>query len=152
MRYVLVENGNIIDGPCMLPDSWGNISGLKFLPEEKLFPLGWRRYSFVPWEGDMVRKVTVASTFEITATDCIERQQVREKTQEELDQEIESLWPGIRSVRNQLLTESDWTQLYDSPLSVEKKTEWATYRQDLRSIPQDFSNPHSVVWPTPPSD
>jgi hypothetical protein len=40
----------------------------------------------------------------------------------------------IRLKRNNLLSESDWTQFNDSPLSAEKKSEWATYRQALRDI------------------
>ena len=34
-----------------------------------------------------------------------------------------------------MLTQSDWTQGSDSPLSSSKKTEWATYRQGLRDVP-----------------
>ena len=52
-----------------------------------------------------------------------------------------------RSVRNSLLTGSDWTQSPDSPLSDEKKAEWATYRQALRDI-ENFQDP---VWPAVPS-
>lgn len=36
--------------------------------------------------------------------------------------------------RLKVLKDSDWTQLPDSPLSSEKKTEWATYRQAWRDI------------------
>ena len=57
----------------------------------------------------------------------------------------------LRVRRNELLSQSDWTQVSDSPLTDEKKTEWATYRQALRDLPStttDFSNP---VWPSQPS-
>ena len=40
----------------------------------------------------------------------------------------------FRAVRNKKLTDSDWTQAPDSPLSEEKKKEWATYRQALRDL------------------
>lgn len=40
----------------------------------------------------------------------------------------------VRMERNILLSQSDWTQMPDSPLSDEKKTEWATYRQELRDL------------------
>lgn len=55
----------------------------------------------------------------------------------------------LRSVRDTKLFQSDWTQMSDSPLSPEKKQEWATYRQALRDFPGscDLENP---VWPTPP--
>tara|TARA_X000001382_G_scaffold89746_1_gene64375 strand:+ start:359 stop:577 length:219 start_codon:yes stop_codon:yes gene_type:complete len=40
----------------------------------------------------------------------------------------------FRAVRNKKLTDSDWTQAPDSPLSDTKKAEWATYRQKLRDL------------------
>lgn len=43
--------------------------------------------------------------------------------------------------RKFLLLNSDWTQLPDSPLSAEKKAEWAAYRQALR----DLSPPDQFV-------
>ena len=46
-----------------------------------------------------------------------------------------------------LLKTSDWTQLSDSPIN---KTLWASYRDELRNLPQNFSDPDLVVWPTPP--
>jgi hypothetical protein len=46
---------------------------------------------------------------------------------------------GIRSLRAHLLQESDWTQVADSPLTAAKKAEWATYRQQLRDMPQTFA-------------
>lgn len=55
----------------------------------------------------------------------------------------------VRQKRDNLLKQSDWTQLSDVALSAEKKTEWATYRQELRDITNspDFPN---VVFPTEP--
>ena len=40
----------------------------------------------------------------------------------------------FRAVRNRKLARCDWTQAPDSPLSEEKKKEWATYRQALRDL------------------
>ena len=40
----------------------------------------------------------------------------------------------FRILRNRKLKNSDWTQSPDSPLSEEKKKEWATYRQALRDL------------------
>ena len=57
----------------------------------------------------------------------------------------------LRLKRDALLTESDWTQVNDSPLTDAKKTEWATYRQELRDITEDLTNPFIVSWPTEPS-
>ena len=55
--------------------------------------------------------------------------------------------------RNALLAESDWTQFADSPLTDKKKSEWATYRQALRDLPQEYPNAISnddIIWPTKP--
>lgn len=40
----------------------------------------------------------------------------------------------VKRTRNTLLASTDWTQAADSPLSDEKKAEFATYRQALRDI------------------
>jgi hypothetical protein len=56
-------------------------------------------------------------------------------------------WNEIRSRRNSFLSQSDWTQLEDSK---ENKEAWAGYRQELRDIPQTFSTPDGVIWPSKP--
>jgi len=69
----------------------------------------------------------------------------------------------VKGYRNILLTQSDWTQGNDSPLSSSKKTEWATYRQALRDIPATIAADSNLTskaladnhshssWPTAPS-
>lgn len=58
-------------------------------------------------------------------------------------------WSEIREQRNQLLSECDWTQFQDSPITGSKLTEWQTYRQELRNITTQ-ENPYNIVWPTKP--
>lgn len=61
----------------------------------------------------------------------------------------------LRLKRDVLLTESDWTQVNDSPLSDTKKEEWSVYRQALRDLPANNTNATSIddiTFPTPPSD
>lgn len=70
---------------------------------------------------------------------------------EAADALYEETWDYIREVRNRLLLECDWTQLADSPLSVEVKADWATYRQSLRDITEDFETVEEVIWPTKPA-
>jgi hypothetical protein len=65
---------------------------------------------------------------------------------EKLKQEI--TWDQIKKERNDLLLESDWTQLPDVNLS--NKEEWKTYRQKLREITTVFSNTSEVVFPQKP--
>jgi len=57
----------------------------------------------------------------------------------------------LRRRRQVDLSSSDWTQAADSPLSDAKKAEWATYRQQLRDLPANTSDPANPTWPTPPS-
>jgi len=66
---------------------------------------------------------------------------------------IDNILEILRLKRDALLTESDWTQVNDSPLSDTKKAEWATYRQELRDLPsshQSTTNFDDVVFPTQP--
>lgn len=68
---------------------------------------------------------------------------------EEMVQATSDKWQDIRDTRKGLISDSDWTQLPDSPLSTEKKAEWATYRQALRDITHE-PDPFNLQWPQPP--
>ena len=59
----------------------------------------------------------------------------------------------LRMIRNSKLQMSDWTQGSDSPLSNDKKTEWANYRTSLRDITNTYKsvNANGFSWPTEPS-
>jgi hypothetical protein len=70
--------------------------------------------------------------------------EVAELTEEELQSRIDSQWQVVRTQRNQLLKDSDWTQLADTPVD---KTLWATYRQELRDITTQ-PDPFNITWPT----
>ena len=54
---------------------------------------------------------------------------------------------NVRRSRNQMLSETDWTQLEDSPVD---KAAWATYRQALRDVPTQEGFPWTVQWPEKP--
>ena len=56
----------------------------------------------------------------------------------------------IRSKRNSLLSESDWTQVTDNPLTDTQRQDWAAYRQDLRDITETYTDPLTIVWPDKP--
>ena len=67
---------------------------------------------------------------------------------------VADFFPLIRNKRNELLKESDWTQVNDCPLSDSKKTEWATYRQELRDLTTTYLDAvaiEEVVFPNTPS-
>ena len=60
-------------------------------------------------------------------------------------------WEILRNQRDDKLLFCDWTQGNDTPLGSSKKTEWATYRQALRDLPANTSDPKNPTWPTEPS-
>ena len=53
----------------------------------------------------------------------------------------------MRLRRDQLLVESDWAMIADTPTD---KTAWATYRQALRDFPATWKPTNTVTFPTPP--
>ena len=75
--------------------------------------------------------------------------QVVDKTQEELDADTQSKAIKVRAARNQLLTESDWTQVLDAPVN---KQAWSEYRQALRDITTQPAFPWEIIWPIKPME
>ena len=67
-------------------------------------------------------------------------------TNEELQARVDTQWIVIRTQRNQMLKDSDWTQVADAPVD---KTNWATYRQELRDITKQ-TDPFKIEWPKQP--
>ena len=59
-------------------------------------------------------------------------------------------WDDIRSKRNNILRETDWTMTTGATVD---QAQWAAYRQNIRDIPQTYKDktPDDVVWPTQPS-
>ena len=51
---------------------------------------------------------------------------------------------NVRTSRNQLLKDCDWTQLADSTANKEA---WATYRQALRDVTEQEGFPWTLPWP-----
>jgi hypothetical protein len=61
--------------------------------------------------------------------------------------DTETQWAVIRTERNKLLADCDWTQVADAPVDA---AAWATYRQELRDITTQ-ADPFAIVWPESPS-
>lgn len=59
-------------------------------------------------------------------------------------------WDEVRAIRNKVLAETDWTQLADVTLTDEAKAAWLEYRQALRDMIDETSNPYAVTWPEKP--
>ena len=111
--------------PSSGPDAqWMAQNNAKFVLSTKSFDRTTHRIESVePYvEGDYVYNVRVVALSDQETTD-------RANTVNE------QVATSKRSERNRLLAETDWTQGNDSPLSSDKKTEWANYRTALRNLP-----------------
>ena len=64
-------------------------------------------------------------------------------TADELQARIDTQWQVIRTQRNQMLKDTDWTQVEDVPVD---KAKWAAYRQELRDITTQ-DDPFDITWP-----
>jgi hypothetical protein len=73
--------------------------------------------------------------------------EVRDKTPEELEAETQAKAAEVRQQRDDLLAQSDWTQVLDAPVD---QVAWADYRQALRDVPQQEGFPWNVIWPDTP--
>jgi len=81
---------------------------------------------------------------------------IRHWTQQEIEARRIRLtplaWSNLRSQRDSLLKESDAYVLPDrwASYSPEKQAQWSTYRQALRDLPENTTDPFNPVWPTKP--
>lgn len=64
----------------------------------------------------------------------------------------DTLASSNRDTRNQLLSDSDWTQMPDSPVINEVKAAWVIYRTALRNLTahENWPNLEADDWPTNP--
>ena len=101
--------------------------------------------------GDWVEKYVAQDMFADTTEDGVTTTKAQHEAayQANLDAKTASVH---RKTRNNLLAESDWTQMNDSPLSNEDKTAWAVYRSELRNLTDDAAWPNlsDEDWPVAP--
>lgn len=57
------------------------------------------------------------------------------------------IWSQLRHLRSIKLKQSDWTQVPDAPVDHQA---WAEYRQALRDLPANTTDPRNPNWPTTP--
>lgn len=62
---------------------------------------------------------------------------------------IPPTWEEIKKKRDVLLKDSDWSVAADANPKPSKEA-WLNYRQALRDVPQNFSDPSKVIWPKTP--
>ena len=75
---------------------------------------------------------------------------ITDADEETINKRREIKWSEVRSNRDSLLSECDWTQFNDSQISGSTLTDWQTYRQSLRDITNQ-STPYDITWQNKPS-
>lgn len=90
MKYCLVLDNTVVEGPCFLPIAWNNISGFCNLSNEDLASFGW-----LPFEtnenNDEANFKQIGSTLEITDTKVVQINEFVERTAEEKEEYQEYL-------------------------------------------------------------
>ena len=59
-------------------------------------------------------------------------------------------WNDLRTKRDQLLAETDWEIVKHKELGTNIPTALKTYRQELRDLPANTSDPANPSWPVKP--
>ena len=145
--YAHVKDDGSVDYLGGLPKSWGNVSNLHLSNGDDAFlkTLGWLplvETNVTPAVNQTFEKDVV--TVEEDRVLLIHR--ARDMTAAEIADRESSHMNNLRELRNQKLVDSDWTHASDhpSPVAAAKKTEWETYRQALRDLPE-IADP--TIWP-----
>ena len=150
MKYAELYNLEIVQIHNELPTAWKNLSYPNALSDSELSDMSWSGnagYAFYPYIEvipDSNQFYTLSPV--VNVVDDITKTVTGTRTANPIS-DINA-WEIVRSMRNNELTATDWTQMPDSPLTTAKKAEWAVYRQALRDITTQ-ENPREIVWPTP---
>ena len=115
-----------------------------FLEENQLYKI-----AEIPQFNEKTQKLIFLSD-PILKNNFVYTFEIIDKSEEEINNEK---WQKIRTLRNELLSESDIEVVIDKWqfYTDEQKNAWINYRRILRNLPQEYSNPNNIVWPDKPS-
>lgn len=159
-NWAYVENEEIKGQYDLLPQNWKNISGLNLAANDLSFlkSVGWypvvkqnepyndlthyiSGYNYVLRENDVLEIIILAEKQPLSEQDFLNLKQ--------------GFIEQLRKKRNELLLNSDWSQLQDvqNKFDASTKNKWIIYRQNLRDIVQVYSenevvNIEQVNWPS----
>ena len=150
-KYIAIDDNGILDIQQDLNwipsnvhavqwyDTWGEIEYTDGSPNEKIEELGIYAQAEIDFNNEIQR---------------IEEKRIEEELAREAARDY---WEELRILRNVRLTNCDWTQVADVQLSDSKKAEWILYRQQLRDLPENVTDPKLLVldlnhssWPIKP--
>jgi hypothetical protein len=147
--FAKLNNGQLQKYPYtlgMLRKENSNVSFPKNISDEDLARFGVVRVASTPRPADDYTK-----DFSVTAEQVngawVEKWVATNVSAEEVANRTANQANNVRAERNQKISDSDWTQLPDSPVN---KQAWSTYRQALRDVPSQSGFPWNVTWPKSP--
>jgi hypothetical protein len=129
-----------------LREAYPNVSLPAELSEEALSDWGVYFVTSTPMPNDYTKNI-IEGTPVLTDGVYYQNWVSTNATESEINYRLENQWEEIRFIRNQLLTECDWTQLSDVSQTI--KDLWTAYRQQLRDITNQ-QNPFNIQWPVKP--
>jgi len=152
MSLVKITSGNVDTYPYsvgQLRRDNPNTSFPKRIPDDMLADWGVYPvvYTDLPSIDDRTQKVEQEATPSLFAGAWTVGWTTSDKTAEEVQEYDDNQAASVRSERDGLLAQSDWTQVADAPVDA---TVWATYRQALRDITDQAGFPNDINWPTQP--
>jgi hypothetical protein len=99
------------------------------------FPTGAIEYENMVWHDEDIPKPTKESVAEVY------NELLREHP-----------WKILRTERNKRIAQTDYLATIDYPHATEEtKQTWLDYRQALRDLPANTTDPQNPVWPQAPS-
>jgi hypothetical protein len=142
MLIAAIQNGQILE-----IGDYRNFHGLSNPPlKEEMEAMGYVECNMYLPHDPMTQKL--ASCDPYYQDGWVYLVMVESKTQEDIDADKNLAMSMIRSRRNQLLTNSDKTQLADR---VNDQAAWAAYREVLRQLPETIEDPRTFQdWPINP--
>jgi hypothetical protein len=152
MKYAKILDGNVVKYPYTVLDlkrDYPNVSFPSFTKDYLLREYGVHPVANVDKPSNYQKNYSESLPVFIN-NELFQSWEESDASESEIFERINVKWNEVRSIRNSLLTSSDWTQLPDVSLTAEKQREWADYRQELRDI-TDALNPFDISWPVKPS-
>ena len=151
---VKITNGNVDTYPYsvgQLRRDNPNTSFPKKIPSDMLESYGVMpvAYTDMPSVDDRTHKVEQEATPTLVDGSWTIGWTTSSKTSDETAEYDDNMAVSNRDTRNNLLSQSDWTQVADAPVDA---TVWATYRQALRDITSrvNWPNLDEADWPVKP--
>tara|TARA_Y100001968_G_C19299420_1_gene688297 strand:- start:134 stop:610 length:477 start_codon:yes stop_codon:yes gene_type:complete len=157
--YAKIKDGSVEKYPYSITDlkqDNPNVSFPKTIPTLTLNHYGVADVVVAtkPSFNSITQTINRKSTPELVSGTWTLKWEIKDKPQEDIDQEKADKQADIRSERVMELEQCDWTVLPDAPLSEDMVNKYKTFRQELRDVTKQasFNNAEpSVTWPTKPT-